>query len=238
MKTSIIVLITLLATATANSESLTKKGLSEVTFNVKAENPQGEPISFEHLADLPIVFYFPVITGGVFGMPMEDNSLEIFVVDENNQIQFDLNNVKNKFEKNAEKLRDGFRELGLKPNPKRTKLARMGSFARHVEDINYVKGTLFKKPGSDEMLLLVYFNRKASLSGDISLGGEIYKHDVSIPRKGFYWLESVEIEPGVFKISRCENFKEVDLVFRIDANIDVDESLFETRIESVNLDGS
>lgn len=217
MKKSIILLTFLLATATANSKSLPKDGLSEVTFNVKVENPQGEPISFEHLADQPIVFYFPVITGGVFGIPMENNSIEIFVMDKNNQIQFDLDKVEKKFAKNAEKLRGGFRKLGLKPNPKRTKLARMGSFARHVEDINYVKGTLFKKPDSDEMLLLVYFNRKASLSGDISLGGEIYKHDVSIPRKGFYWLESVEIEPGVFKISRCENFKEVDLVFRVDA---------------------
>lgn len=217
MKTSIILLTFLMVSATANSKSLQKEGLTEITFNVKAENPQGEPISFEYLADQPIVFYFPVITGGVFGIPMEDNSIEIFVMDKNNKIQFDLDKVEKKFAKNAEKLRDGFRELGLKPNPKRTKLARMGSFARHVEDINHVKGTLFKKPDSDEMLLLVYFNRKASLSGDITLGGEIYKHDMSIPRKGFYWLESVEIEPGIFKISRCENFKEVDLVFRINA---------------------
>lgn len=211
-----MLLLFLAFNVSAEGDSLPKEGLSELVFNVKAVNIEGKDISTDKVPDQRVVFNFPIISGGIFGMPKEDRSIELFVTDEKNQIHFDLNNVTNKFAKKSKKLLDVFRELGLKTKSKRTKVARLGSFAYHMEDPKYAKGTWFTKPNNDDMLILAYFDRKTTLTGDATIGDEVYKHNVSVPKKGFYWLESVEVEKGVFEISRCENFSEVDLVVRID----------------------
>lgn len=216
MKTiALLILLLLSCSVYAEQKSLPKKGLSEVVINITTVNMQQKKIPLDEAFIKNAVFNFPVISGGIFGMPDSKSHMELLFLNEKNQINFDLKSMKKSYSKQASKLLDSFKLMGLETSSKKAKIARLGSFAYNTKEPNYVKGAWFSRADSDKMLMIVYFDRKTTLVGTVSMGGEVYKHQVSVPKKGFYWLESDEVEKGVFNITRVDNFKEVDLVVKV-----------------------
>ncbi|WP_223788819.1 hypothetical protein [Marinicella meishanensis] len=214
-----ILCLCLLTTVVTAEESLPQSGLDEVQFNVVMVNHEGESMTLDPAFLSHAVFNFPVISGGVFGSPDAGQDRQLLFADDQNQIKLDLKAEQKRIAKAAKKLQPRFQELGLKVDSKRTKLVRLGTFAYHLQNPEYVAGIAVAPVGEPEtLLILVYFDRRAELTGDIVLGGELYQHQISIPKKGFYWIEVDTLEAGMYQLKRAPNHRQVELVISVAEN--------------------
>lgn len=192
--------------------SLPLKGLSgDLVFDVSIQQLDGFNLNIDGEFMKHLIVTLPIISGGIFGMPDKNQEKMLMFVDDSKQIVFNLDLERRKVSKKAERLIDRYKSLGLVADSKRTKIARFGSFGFHLKDPEAVIGTSFVDRDTQDSLMLVYFDRKSTLKGDIILGEEVYMHDVVIPKKGFYWLRSKLIKEGVYLIDRTVNHQQVVL---------------------------
>lgn len=204
---------------------LAKKGIDHVAFDVVFVQADGMKLPMDSDFLEHVVFNLPIISGGVFGTPDANQERFLLFPDANNQIQIDLNLERKKFRKAAKPLREQYTSRGVVAKPSNTKIARFGTFAYDLQDTGQIVGTSLGIKNSSEILMLVYFSKKSTVTGQLILGEETYNHNITIPKKGFYWLRSKEIDEDVFLIDRVENFKQVDMKIHMKVDMPVNNSI-------------
>ena len=216
--------------------SLPQIGLSgDLVFDVSIQQLDGYNLNIDGEFMKHLIVTFPIISGGIFGMPDKNQEKMLMFVDDNKQIIFNLDLERKRVSKKAERLINRYKSLGLVADSKRTKIARFGSFGFQLKDSDAVIGTSFIDRDTHDSLMLVYFDRKSTLKGDIILGEEVYMHDVVIPKKGFYWLRSEQVKEGVYLIERAENYQQVGLMVILrPTEVGNDGGVYETKDDMEN----
>ena len=158
-----------------------------------------------------LTFTFPVISGGIFGTPDQGQTRTQHVANDNNQITLNVSEKINVVSQMATGLQDKFMKMGLEAQPPSTQLARLDSLGYAQQGGFQVMGTAAFEKDTNHLLMLAYFDSKASLHGNVAESGKLFKHQVTVPGAGLYWLRTVKSNENTYVIERADHLQQVNL---------------------------
>jgi hypothetical protein len=183
------------------NDGVISTGLQSVIVSVDYVDNSNQPYDSESLPDL-VYIQFPVIPGAIIGEVLTDAVFSTFaLIGKNLTIDFDM--VGPNIIPYATPMLATNYNSGLSITPLQTSILRVGTFAYSTQTGELLGLTGLGIIGSKDIsqLILVYFDRPASLTGTSRVRGSIIEYDIDIDSAGFSLLKVEEIEANRKKIS-------------------------------------
>ena len=177
-----------LASCAGTSTRVVDSVLKPVQFaeaTIVFENPTDDKVHSDE-----IMPYFGFIPGSIFGSPTDD-FLYVAEPDDDLRIALPIAEWVQEAEQYAAPLSERYYNRGLRTSPSDTRLLRVSTFAY---DAAYDKpmGGGFKEEGFDGYIMLIYADKKCTISGNVEADGITFTHNLQIPEKGFYFVGSTD----------------------------------------------
>ena len=155
---------------------------------------------------------FPAVRGAIWGTPIEENLVRIPVA-----IGKDFSLNFRELEARIEPLAQpavGATLDAVVFDPGATRIARVGTFFFDETNEHYVAGAGFKDAVTNDLLLLVYFDRPCSVHGIMVAQEQSAEINISVPKAGLRWLRVTQIDPNRSKLSLLMGQENIVLVAR------------------------
>ncbi len=158
------------------------------------------PIDPAHLPER-IRFRLSPIPGGLHGVPLGVSLLDV-EADVGDSIELDLSELAEQVAPIALQMQriGAFNSAEIVPED--VKVLRLGTFAS-AADFPRIYASTGMAAGEDEpvTLVLVWFDRAASIVGKGTSGEMSFEYDISAPGAGFRWIQYEEFEPDRYRIT-------------------------------------
>ena len=182
-------------------DGVSSTGLHSVVVSVDYVDNNNQPYHSESLPDL-VYIQFPVIPGAIVGEVLTEAVYSTFAsIGKNLTIYFDM--VGPNFTPYATPLLATNYNSGLSITPLQTNILRIGTFAYSPQTGELLGPTGLGIVGSKDIsqLILVYFDRPASLTGTSRGRDSIIEYDIHIDSAGFSLLKVEKVGVNQTKIS-------------------------------------
>nr|BAF45164.1 hypothetical protein [uncultured bacterium] len=92
----------------------------------------------------------------------------------------------------------------LKVTPSTTKIIRLGTRVTHQGSDKGLGHTVFVNNANKQSLMLVYFSNACQITGTLVDNNLIYNHNISIPKKGAYWITANQINDNTYTLKTSQ----------------------------------
>jgi hypothetical protein len=135
---------------------------------------------------------FPLVLGAVFGNPSQRVGYEPPAV-LGEKFTLDLDSLEVAARNAAAPVQGMLLASSMSVQPSQLKVARVGTYFLDETGAYSVSGAGFADARSHEPLVLVYFDRAATIKGHAQSWGENFDFDVAVPEAGLYWLRARKV---------------------------------------------
>jgi hypothetical protein len=153
-----------------------------------------------------IFLSFPFIGGDLLGAVTSADYIRPSI-DEDYTFWVDLN--ASRFDLLHSIRKASFRDEGLRIEPGNTKIARVATFTYVRRTKKRAGYTGWLDASTNEVLVLVYFDRECVLSGQVFDNGHEVLYDVRVPHDGYHWLRFKEVDEERTELVRSERPSEL-----------------------------
>jgi hypothetical protein len=137
------------------------------------------------------------IGGAIFGRPTTKEILEPSI-DDDYRFALDVDALAEEAERASTRVSDQIGDLVIEPAA--TSLARVATFTMDSSMKKPVGSTAWLDGETNEILLLIHFDRACTIKGRLSEQEREYRFDVAIPQPGFSWLRYKRADEKVTNI--------------------------------------
>lgn len=206
----LLVICVFLSACTATPTTRAPSGagaLDELAFTIEYvdRNNKIVPAKFQ---PQDVVLVFPYIPGDIFGSP---DSKPVFIapVSIEARVAVNLDRLDSVLAPLAATVTDAARASGLALAPADARFARMGTFPHEAETFAPVGGGGFLDPVTRDTMILVYFDRPCTITGDRVAGGDTFSHAIRVPAAGLHWIRVVDEGAGRYTLRNDRAIPEV-----------------------------
>ena len=209
--TVIIIFLTGCSTIPQSPGPSEKSSLREISLAVQYVDSDNDPVQPEYHPE-NVVLVFPHIPGEIFGSPSGDPIL-ITPVSVGDSVTLDLAKAEQALAGELSALKPGPNTDGLVISPANAQFTRIGTFPYNARTFEDIGGGGFTDPASRKLMVLMYFDRPCTLTGEITAEGSVFRHAIDIPDRGFHWIQYDKPLKNEFVLTRGAPVS--DIVFSI-----------------------
>lgn len=192
------VLLTGCVTSNIRNTSSPNLGLQVIDASVIFLAPDKSVLSKKYLPK-DVLVLLPSIPGEIFGNPSSE-MIYTGLLQENQNLSFDLNNSIEVLEKSSEPLSEKWIKKGLSVHPEKTQLARIGTFAFDRSTGNPIGSGGFIDPVSKDNLILIFVDQPCEIQGGFTIGDKKFEHNIVLPSSGFHFIRIKTIKKNNYKL--------------------------------------
>lgn len=188
----------------ASKSSHSETGLQSLTLSIHYVDDNNQLYNDDALPDL-IYLQFPLIPGAVIGDVLTEAKYSTFA-SIGQDLTLDLKSIRDSFQPYATPLLATDYNTGLNMNPADTRLLRVGTFAYSPGSGEMLGATGLGIVASQEIqqLILVYFDRPASLTGSVRENDILFEYDIHLNYSGFFLVKVEYINDDHYRLTRYE----------------------------------
>jgi len=154
--------------------------------------------------DRDIAISFAPIRGSIFGGMLIKHAA-VLSLNESELINLPITDFTEYFNGFSATFANSINEGTLEVVPETTKIVRVGTLVKLQNDDKTLGATAFVNNATKSPVILVYFDRACHVKGSHTEGGEVYNHNILIPKAGAYWVSVINIKDNVFLLKAINN---------------------------------